>query len=300
MRKINLAVSTLALLVLAALFVNAAISSTEPAAGQKQYDLKYSMEKDTTFTINSKGSSNIVTDQMGTEITADIESTGKNIFKVLAADKAKGLTIEIEFGEGTQEMISNMGSGETDFTPLVGKKAKFMLHADGEVDGHEGFGVLPEIYTVTQETLNKDLYELGMEATFFKLPEKPVKLGDTWTDTDTTDIPVGEFTLKIEEETTYKVMEEVKKEGYDCLKIESAGVARTTGDFEQNGTPLSIERETKTKSTIYFAYKLGMYISIEGESNAEGVITIQGAGMEGTEIPQSITSKSLVAVVFSK
>ena len=250
MRKINLTALPLALLVITALLVNAAAS--DPAAGQKQYDLKYQLERGTKFIVKSTGTTTIVTDQIGTEVTADIESSGENIFTVLATDPIKGLTLEIEFGEGKQEMISTAGSAETDFTPLVGKKAKFMLHANGEVDNYEGFGVLPEIFTATQETLTKDLYELGMKANFFKLPEKPVKIGDTWTDTDATDIPLGEFTLKSEDETTYKVIEEVKRDGHDCLKIESNGVSHMSGDFEQNGTPLTLDRETKTKGHFIF------------------------------------------------
>ena len=295
MKKINLTALTLTLLVMAALLVNAA--SSDPAAGQKQYDLKYKMERGTKFIVKSTGTSNIVTDQAGTEVTADIESTGENIFKILAADKVKGMTIEVEFGEGKQEMISINGSAETDFTPLVGKKAKFMLHNDGEVDGYEGFGVLPEIFTATGETLTKELYELGMKANFFKLPEKPVKIGDTWADTDSTDIPIGESTLKSEDETNYTVIAEVKIDGYDCLKIESNGISRLTGDIEQSGTTLNLDRETKSKGTLYFAYKIGMFVSIEAESNSAGIITIVSTGME---VPQTITSKGTTTVVFSK
>ena len=90
---------------------------------------------------------------------------------------------------------------------------------------------------------------------------------------------------------------EAEKDGFECLKIGVSGVSKLSGDFEQGGTPLYIERETQSSGTLYFAHKKGMFISIETESRGEGVINVPSAGFD---IPQTITSKSSVTVHLEK
>jgi len=95
----------------------------------------------------------------------------------------------------------------------------------------------------------------------------------------------------------YQFSGQIAANGYNCLKIATKGIQNLSGEFEQNGQPLSVERETTSNGTIYFAYKKGMFLQIESTSNAEGMITVVGAGME---IPQTLTTKANVAVKFGK
>ncbi len=251
----------------------------------------------TKFVMKSTGATESVTDQMGTEVVAEITGGGEDTCTVLSSDKEKGLTLELVMGERIQDVYSNQGSASTDFSELIGRKVRFVLSPDGEVTGFEGFDDLPEITTATGEVLTKDLYILGVKDSFTKLPDKPVKIGDTWTDVQGNDVPLGGGTLRSESDYTYKLVGETKKDGFDCLKIELAGTDKLTGDFEQAGTLLSIERETNATGVLYFAYKKGMFISVVVESKAEGVIVVQQAGLE---LPQQITSKGTVSVQFVK
>ncbi|MFC2156550.1 DUF6263 family protein [Acidobacteriota bacterium] len=296
MKKLNSLVLILVVLAAASLVMSAAIS--KPAASQKVYELKYQMSVGTKFVMKSTGASNVETDQMGNIVTTDITGGGEDKFTVLAASPETGLTLEYEFGERDQLMESSVvGSASTDFSELVGMKVKFLLSKTGDVDGYEGFDKLPAITTSTEDTLDEASYKLGAKSLWFALPEKPVKIGDTWTDEQTEDIPVQDSVLTSESTTTYKVVEEVQKDGYDCLKIEHNGVTRLSGEFEQQGTPLTMERETTSKGVFYFAYKLGMFIYSEGDANGEGIITVESMGIE---IPQTITSKGTVTVLFEK
>jgi hypothetical protein len=259
--------------------------------------MKYQMAEGTKFTMTSSSEMNTIMDQMGTEVTADIHSKGEDTYIVLSADKEQGLTLEIEFGEKSQDMESPMGGGSTDFSELMGKKARFTLLQNGKVEGFEGFDKLPEITTVTGETLKGEAYQLGVRFTFLMLPDRPVKIGDTWSDIQNVDIPLGGGTLLSENNTTYTLIEETEMNGFDCLKIQVTGVSKLSGDFEQGGTPLYVERETKSSGMIYFAYKEGMFISSETESLGEGIINVPSAGID---IPQTINSKSSVTVSFEK
>jgi hypothetical protein len=295
MKKAFLSISLL-LLVSAAMF-SLSTAAEKASAAEKLYELKYQLKPGTKFVIVSTGETESVTDQMGTEVVASITGDGEDTYTVLSADKEKGLTIELEIGERTQDISSDMGSASTDFSELIGKKAKFVLLPNGEAADFEGFDELPEVTTGSGETLTKDLYILGVKDTFPKLPDKPVKIGDTWKDVQGHDVPLGSGTLRSDSDYTYKLIEEVEKDGYDCLKIEVMGTDNLSGDFEQQGTPLSLERDTTTKAVLYFAYKKGMFILYEAESKAEGIIFVPSAGME---IPQTMTTKGNVVVRFKK
>jgi hypothetical protein len=264
-------------------------------SSEKTYDLKYSLAKGTKFIISSSGTAEVETDQMGNIMLAEISGGGDDIFVVLSSDKEKGMTLEYEYGERSETTDSDMGSAETDFSELIGKKVKFVLSPIGKVDGFEGFDLLPEISTSSGDTMTQDNYELGAKGSFPLLPEKPVKIGDTWSDIQDIDIPTGGYMLKSKINFTYTLLEEVEKDGFDCLKISVAGVTNMSGEFEQAGTPLSIERETKSTGTLYFAYKKGMFIFNESESNAEGIITVESMDVE---IPQTISSKGTTSVKF--
>jgi hypothetical protein len=285
----------LTLLVMAAFFVNGAVTKQPP--WEKTYELKYKMVEGTRFTMTSASELNSIMDQMGTEVTADIISKGMDVYVVLSADREKGSRIEIEYGEKSQDMESPMGGGSTDFTDLIGKKATFTLLQNGKVEDFEGFDDLPEITAATGEVLKAETYQLGVRFTFPLLPDRPVKIGETWLDNQNVDIPVGESTLQSENSSTYTLIEEMEMNGFDCLKIQVTGISKLSGDFEQGGTPLSLERETKSSGTIYFAYKEGMFISSESESTGDGIIYVPSAGID---LPQTITSKSSVKVSFDK
>jgi hypothetical protein len=293
MKKSHLSISLLLLVLAAMLSLSTAAEKT--TAAEKLYELKYQMKAGTKFVMVSTGETESVTDRMGTEVIADITGGSEDTYVVLSSDKDKGLTIELEMGEKTQDISSAMGSATADFSELVGKKVKFVLLPNGEVSDFEGFNVLPEVTDASGEVMTEELYILGMKDTFPKLPDKPVKIGDTWNDVQGNDVPLGGGILRSDSDTTYKLVEEVKKDGFDCLKIEVTRTDKLSGDFEQQGTPLSLERVTTTKAVVYFAYEKGMFVLYEAESKAEGVILVPSAGME---IPQTFTTKGNVVIRF--
>lgn len=297
MKKIRLSVSLLFItgFIVALFLMNCAVPTKIP--GPKFYELKYQLVEGTKFTITTTGEVSSIVDQMGTEVVVDIYGEGEDIYVVSSTQKEKGLTVEMEFGERSQTIESPQGSASTDFADLIGKKVKFVLFQNGKVEGFEGFDTLPEIKTSAGDVLNAETYKLGVKAAFPLLPDKPVKIGDSWSDIQDINIPLGEYTLLSENNFTYTLIEETEKDGFDCLKIDVKGVLKLSGDFEQAGTPLSLERETTSSGTLYFAHKKGMFIRVETDSTAEGIITVPSAGID---IPQTITSKSSVTVQLEK
>lgn len=294
-KKLSIPFLCLTVLMAAVIFVSFAVPNL--FAQGKLYELKYQLDKGTKITMTSTGDVNSVMDQMGTEVVTDISGDAEDIFIVLSANKTKGLTLEYEFGARSQNMDSAMGSDSTDFSELIGQKVKFVLLPNGKVEGFEGFDTLPVITSSSGDELNEETYILAVKTTFPLLPDKPVKFGDTWTDNQVMDIPQSGSILKLENDYTYTLIEEVKKDGFDCLKIEMTGTSNLIGDFEQEGMALSIERDTISTGTIYFAYKEGMLISFESESRGEAIITVPSIGMD---IPQTMVSKGSLTVKLEK
>ena len=278
------------------LIFNCAAKRYEPWGNEeKGFILTYHPEEGTKFTIVSSGTSEIVMDQMGTEVVVNVEGKGEDSFEVISVDNKAGVTFELEYKERSDNVESQAGSASTDYSELIGKKAKFVVSSLGKASSFEGFENLPEITTALQETTNKDQYILGVKATFPMLPEKAAKFGDTWTETDEQEIPASGGEFKIVSNSTYKLIEEAKKDGFDCVKIEVISTVKTTGSGETQGMPFTLEREANITEIIYFAYKKGMYLSREGSSKQEGIINFESIGME---IPQDITGKSSVIVKF--
>jgi len=280
------------------LVFSCAAKQSEPwGNAEKGFVLTYHVDPGTKFTITSTGTTEMVSDQMGNEVVVLIDGGGEDAYEVITGGNETGMTLEMEYKARSQNLDSPQGSASTDFSEVLGKIVKYTVSPVGKVDGLEGFDELPEIMSASQEKITKEIWELGAKASFPMLPEKAVKFGDTWTDSDEQDLPASGGTLKIISSSTYTLVEEAVKDGFDCVKIEVANTVTMNGTMEQQGMPLKITRETKGTETIYFAYKKGMYLSRETGSKAEGIVTVESMGIE---IPQNITGKGAVTVKFSE
>jgi hypothetical protein len=256
----------------------------------KSYDLNYSLNKGSEITIN--GSSKMTIDQ-GPYGSTDIIS-GSEFMLIITDNKKNNLSVELEYGKSSMDVENANGNASTDFFKLVGKKANFIVSSKGKLSDFSGFDKLPEIMTATQESLNEDKYKLSIEELFNKLPDKPIKIGDTWAEDRTIEIPSDARKLIAINNTSYKLIEEIKKDGYDCLVIESISTTDLTGEISQQNNDLSVERKTTAKGTIYFAYKIGMIMERSSKTEGEGTITVLANNFE---ISQRISSS--LTVIFT-
>lgn len=264
-------------------------------SAERGFILTYHPEAGTKFTTVSSATSEIAMNQMGTEVVINVEGEGEDSYEVISVDNEAGITFELEYGERSDKVESPGGSGSTEYSELVGKKAIFTVSPLGKANSFVGFENLPEITTALQETITKDQYILGVKGAFPMLPEKAVKFGDTWTETDEQEIPASGGKFKIVSHVTYELIEEAKKDGFDCVKIEATGTIKTTGSGETEGMSFTLEREANGTEIIYFAYRKGMYISRETRTKQEGIVNFESIGMQ---MPQEITGKSSVIVKF--
>ena len=171
-----------------------------------------------------------------------------------------------------------------------------MLFRSGKVENIKGLEKLPAITTLDGSTLTEETYKMAVEGFFIKLPENNTKIGESWIDDQTQEVPIGGGILKVTGKTSYTLLEEVEKNGFKCLKIGIEGVSNVSGNLEQNGMALTLDRETTITGNMYFAIEKGMYIAVETESKAKGIIGVEAMGME---IPQNMLTKATMTVVFN-
>jgi len=265
-------------------------------AAAQEYTLKYNLPKNTSLTLINSNEVNQTIDQMGTEMTTLITSSFEGALKVQNSDAKKGLDFEMEYKAMSQGMESDMGGGAADFTELIGKTVKFNLSPSGVIGNTVGFDQLPVVVLPTQEELKEETYVIQVKNSFIKLPEGPVKIGDTWTDKQEENVPMpGDGSLKIITNYTYKLVEEVQKDNYPCLKVDVQLIQTLTGKFEQQGMVLSMEMNGDGKGTVYFAQNKAMVLYSEISSNLEGAILVEEMGME---LAMSSDSKSTTTIKF--
>lgn len=259
----------------------------EPETGLAfQYSLhqgetfQYSSENDMTQNMEMQGRSM----QNKTTSKAKFSVTGKEL------DENNNLVFKVVM-DSIQSVMEGMGgSRELDLSPITGQPFGVVLSPYGE-----------ELEYIGADSLQVDAGpmaggKIGVERYFQRvfpdIPEKTVKIGDTWTvnDLDTTQQSGMDIVTEMEVEKTFKGIETVN--GYGCVVIASVGEGTLDGEGEQMGNSFVMEGYIEMESTGYFAYKEGIFIRVESTSFIEGTVAITGA-MSMT-LPMTIETTSKV------
>jgi len=293
MKTLRMSIPVLFMLMAGIIFSSCA--SKKALLGKGGVSLEYQLKNGEKFTISSTSIVDSEMDQMGQIIISTINGKSVDNYVVLSKDETGGSLVEMEYVERVQDVSSDQGSASTDFGDLPGKKVQFTVLKNGEVKNIKGLENLPEITTLDGTTTTSDTYKMGLEALFINFPEKSLKKGDTWVDDQDTDVPVGDYKLKVTGKTTFTILGEEEKDGFKCIKIGIVGISNLSGEFEQNGMLLGMKRETKTTGNMFFAPQKGMYVHIDSEAKADGIISVESMGME---FPQTNITKSTVSVKF--
>jgi hypothetical protein len=265
------------------------------AGGKQGVLLTYKAELGKSFTVTSQMNSSVITEQMGESIEVEIASKSQMVYRPLAVHNGGLMQMEKEMKAMEQTSKNPMGDGSTDYSSWIGKKVSFQVSPVGTVSAITGLDQFKPIVSTTGETLGSDYIERTLKNEFIKLPDHPVKAGETWTLQDTMEIPIGGGIIRQEESVTYTVAEKVTLDGMECIRILVEGTGKMSGELEQQGMTLEITRTTKTTGVLYFALEKGFFHSMEYTSNALGEVYIPVASMS---IPQKVTSKISLSTVF--
>jgi hypothetical protein len=262
-------------------------SSKELSGPAKNYELKYNLTKNSKFTLTVETTGNQIIEQCGENVEAKINSKGKYFFNVLGIDNEGNMKVGVEYKDRSFLLDHPMGPLKTDYSPLLGYKVNFLISPRGYTSGFEGFNDLPPINRELKGVMTKDDHIKTFKNMFPVLPGISKEIGDSWTENTTIEVDNEEKNIT----STYTLLDEIKTNGYDCLKIKIQKDIKESGISEQNGMEIERELEGEGESILFFAYKEGIIIKIEDLTSLEGVIR---AGDKTIPISTESSTKTVV------
>ncbi|MDW7681626.1 MAG: hypothetical protein SCK70_13755, partial [bacterium] len=184
--------------------------------------------------------------------------------------------------------------GEQD---LIGKRVRVIFEPDGSVAEVAEIDSLPE-------RRSRDGRMFGdpknrFKNLFWKLVDKPVAVGDEWTEhkTDTTTGEGYSGAIITHSTNHFHVMAVERVEGFDCLKVKLTTEYSRAGsrEFPERNLTIASENEGETTTVTWFAFKEGLFIKSEGDSFDEGTTAYSGASSR--IMPSSTESKSYLRLL---
>jgi len=294
MKKLNVAI------LLMCTFISTVFAGDPPCRNSKngtqgkKYDLKYNMNQGAKFTLTYTDAFERTTYFFDGDITGNtIDDTFEGSFEVKSVENDKEFTFEMEILKASRLSKNPGGTFPIDFKGLIGIKIITTLSPDGTPLRMGVLKEFPERDRLLRRT-GPDQYIHRILSIFPKLPENPVSIGDTWAHKIEAERPAyGGTKSDIISNYTYKLLEETKLDGIDCLKIECTYTQSLKSEGEMRGHHYKIEFQGKGNEIIYFAYKKGMLLQKEGTFKHEGT------RQNGESLEQEDAVKYSVKVKFT-
>lgn len=226
------------------------------------------------------------------------ENTSDQIFSFRLDTKSVDSLITFVLTVDTMSFSMKHSAGEmaVDYGDINGKRVQFSMTPMGERREVVEIDSLPTPQMAGRPMPGDAKDRLGIH--LFKLPNRPLKIGDTWTetkiDTSTRDDSTRQstYTSIMDGTTTYTVVGLEMKEGMDCLHLtlETKSMLESTGSMR--GTEINTEGESDGSSHVWFAYKEGILVEYSSTSFYEGTTAYSGQ-MSGTSPSTNESETSL-------
>ncbi|MCI0691199.1 hypothetical protein L0337_04225 [candidate division KSB1 bacterium] len=138
---------------------------------------------------------------------------------------------------------------------------------------------------------------IGRQSSFqlIELPEKEVRIGDSWTTSQMDTSKQGNLKIVSTPNATYTVAGEVDTLGFKCLRLTYKGTLKIKGEGTQMGMNLFFEGEGPVAGTAYFAPTEGLLVGVISDLNLEATIAL--TGQMSMTIPQSTSTKTAIVLV---
>lgn len=194
------------------------------------------------------------TDRMGETVETVVTSSGTDTFRAKGR-KNGDILLEVTIEDASLAVSSPRGETKPDLKPIIGKSFDLVLSplgAEVDVSGAEAitFASLSGPRSVAP----------GYKVYFPDLPDKPTRVGDSWTTNSVLEEKAGELTIRTEIKriNTIEGFEAVM--GMDCLRITAKLSGRLSASGNMQSTDIKIEGEIKGTDVWHFAPKEGIYV----------------------------------------
>ena len=214
-------------------------------------------------------------------------------FVSMAMNMKMGDTTMMDFDskKGGQDTSTNPGAAM--LGKLAGARVKLITDANGKVESVEGFqdflkqatsGSTPEMQEMMKGFLSEDNLK-QMSAGNMGLPDKPVKIGDSWpVKTEMSLGPMGEMVMNL----TYTFKGWEQRDNHKCAALEYSGdISIKPGDA--GATTVTVDHG-KATGTTWFDPAMGMIIETSGKQDMALKINAMGQAMS-TQMHQNIDNK---------
>jgi hypothetical protein len=212
----------------------------------------------------------------------DTQSSSESGFSIKSKGLQEGnLILGVTIDSMSINISSPQGELSPDMSTVVGKSFDMTLSPLGK-----------ELDVSGAEAIEYDMGAAGtrsigsnFQAAFPDLAGKPVKIGDTWTSTDTITEKTDEVEVQINFESVNTLEGFETVDGFECIKVTANVTGTVEGKGEQMGLQLAIEGEVQGKGTWYFAYKEGIFV--KDTTNIFTDATISTSGAQAMTIPMN-------------
>ncbi|MCK7478377.1 MAG: hypothetical protein M0C28_13975 [Candidatus Moduliflexus flocculans] len=280
-----LAAAVATILVLAAVTLQATPTAPKAPAPAATV-LEYKMPAGRALTYQSKSEETQVMEVMGQSMDTHSTNSSTVTFKS-KGPKDKNLLLGVTIDEMAASLTSSAaGDMSPDLSSLKGKAFDMVLSPLGsEVDVAAAEAIKYDYAGSTRNIAS------GFKMFFPDLPDKPVKIGDTWPSNAGVDEDMGEIKMRMDFKNVCTLEGFETVDGMECARVSTAVAGTLTGSGSQQGMDMTFAGTTKGKETWYFAMKEGLFIKSTSETTTEMSIDVPAAGMT---IPATATAKSEV------
>ena len=255
-------------LALPVLIVLAGLAADRPAA-QGPVTLAYQFPAGAALSYQEAGTQSQTMDVMGQSMVTTSTSSMDFTLKPKGM-KGADFELSVTIDASKSDIDSPQGPMSIDMNAVVGKSFDMVLGRLGKEIDWSGATAL--------KIASPNGGERDISATFQAfspdLPDKPVKVGDTWPSEDTViqKDGAGDTTVHVVHQNTLDGFETV--DGYECARIKVVSTGTISGNLEQQGMGLTLAIKSEGKATYYFAVKEGLYVKSEVKGGLSGAVDV--------------------------
>jgi hypothetical protein len=172
------------------------------------------------------------------------------------------------------------GNQAMDFGDIKGKKVHATMTSKGEGRDIVPIDSLP-VPKMGDRTIEGDV-KGWLTVQLFKVPDKPIKISDTWTeakrDTNTHTDTTRQSTVTVinDSKAKYTVLGEEAKMGLTCLHIQVETEYSRQSIGKMKDTEISTDGDGETTTHAWFAYKEGILMEYSTSDFYEGTTVLSG------------------------
>jgi hypothetical protein len=243
------------------------------AGGAVKLTYKYPADKVVRYLTNSTMVQ--IMDVQGQTMQTDVNSAfGCSVKSAGSVDN--NLKLEIAIDTIGQTSNSPMGGTGGTVLGIKGKSCILVITPDGKVADMSGAaGLTYNIEGSGETNLSQTLGDY-----FPRLPENPVKPGDTWNLTDSVMTISSVMTMKTVDMSVNKVEGFETVNGIECAKISRQHTGTMTMTVQSQGMDIFIKGPYTGTSEYLFAVKEGYLVKLTYATKLKGNLEISSMGME--------------------